>query len=165
MHHRKDKQKCDNKRLINRAKVERSVIQVIQTHLQSAEHIKQATDIANNLIRKKMRVAPDELKRLQKRKDELNREINNLVRVVSSGGDFSFALKEALQAKENENRYVDSQIRQFQTIKIDKLFFTPFAMKAKFDRLADFLLKEPVIANAALRRLSLQRPVLSLKSA
>lgn len=152
-HHRKDATKCSNQRLINRLKIEQKIIEVVRKHLSDEDHIQRCTDLANQILRKKMRDNPVQLKHLRNRSIELDREIQNLIDFIAKGGEGSLAIAESLRLKEAERVNIKTQINHLQSTEADKLFLTPFSMREYFKKLSEALTKEPVLGNAAMRKL------------
>lgn len=153
MHYRKDASRCSNKRLLNREKVEGRVIETLKAVLLDPGHLDQAAKLMNEIIRKKLQAAPEELRILERKKADVAKEVTNLMKFIMSHGDTSSAVKEALAEKEMEGRYVDQRIRTLKTASADKLFVTPFSLRAQYERLAECFQKEPVVANGHLKKL------------
>jgi hypothetical protein len=148
IHHRKDNTKCTNKRLISRRKVESKVVEALKTAL-----LEQATKMLNDMIRRRLRVAPEEIQILEKKKSAASKEIANLMKFVMSHGDISHTIKETLSSKEEETRLIDQRIKMLRVASADKLLVTPYSLKARYEKLTDRLQEDPVIANGALKPL------------
>ncbi|MBL7672141.1 MAG: recombinase family protein [Bdellovibrionaceae bacterium] len=153
LHHRKDKSKCSNKRMIKTSKIDIKVMDALKEVLLDPEYLKQAADLLNEKIRLRLNSAPEEIKTIEKKKSILERETQNLLKLVMTHGDFSIVVRETLEAKERELTYLQERTRLLQTAKIDKLFVTSFALKARYENLVEHLSKDPVMSNAALRKL------------
>jgi len=152
-HHRKSPTLCSNHRMVNCKKIEGKVIQVISDTLLNPSVLESATKTLNDKIKARLRVAPDELKILERKLVEAERELQNLLKFIMSHGDSSPTIKGSLTEKEAEVSFYKQQILTLKTANVDRLLVTPFALRARFQKLADLFASDPVLANAALRKL------------
>lgn len=152
-HHRKDPERCSVSRLIQRRKLETKVIDAVKEVLSDSVHLEQATKLLNEMIKRKLRNAPDEIKDLERRKGEAERELENLLKFVMTHGDASSRIREALESREREIRELNQQMKGLEAKKADKLLVTPFALKERYQGLLEALERDPVLANAQLKKL------------
>lgn len=153
MNHRKDKTRCNNSRLLSRKKAEAKVTGLLKSFFLQPSYLEAATKRANEIIKTRLRAAPEELKVLELKKRDAKCEVQNLMKFVSLHGDASATVKEALTNKEQELDFFAERIKTLKAANIDKMLLTPFALKAKFELLAEHFEKDPVLGNAYLRQL------------
>jgi len=153
MNHRKDKSRCSNNRLLSRKKAEARIVALLTSVFLQPSYLEIATKRANEIIKTRLRAAPEEIKVLELKKREAEREIQNFIKFVSVHGDSSLTIKEALTSKERELSLFTERIKALQSTNVDKMLLTPFALKSKFERLAEYFEKDPVLANVYLRQL------------
>lgn len=151
MHHRKDKTKCSNRRLINRKKVETKVAETLKAILLDPDHLKKTATVMNEKIKNRLRAAPEEIKSLERKKSEAQKEASNLLNFIMKHGDMSSTVKETLTSREQELSYIEHQIRSLKAAKVDKLLVTPYSLKAHYEELVETFQADPVVANAALK--------------
>ncbi len=148
---------CTNGRLLSRERVETRVVAVLRSILLDHKVLAESVTRANQMIMERMAVAPGELDKLTGQEAKLEREIKNL-QVIAMGAEDDGDLAETtalLRAKERELRFVREQTRQLRSTgaSVDKLLLTPFALKARYEALAEYFESDPERANAALRLL------------
>lgn len=153
MHHRKDKTRCDNSRLLSRKKAEAKVVELLKSIFLQPSYLESATKRVNEIIKTRLRAAPEALKVLELKKRDAEREAQNLIKFVSIHGDSSVMIKESLTNKERELILITEQIKSMKVANVDKMLLTPFALKAKFEKLSEYLEQDSVIGNAHLRQL------------
>ena len=153
MAHRKDKTRCSNKRLLSRKKVDAKVSEVTKQILLTPEHLDNAAKTLNDMIKSRLKASPEEIKMLERKKIEISTEINNLLKFIMTHGDVSPTVKETMEAKEKELQYINSRIQSLKVAKVDKLLVTPYSLRARYEKLADYFETDPIMANAALRKL------------
>lgn len=153
MNHRKDKTRCDNSRLLSRKKAEAKVTELLKSVFLQPSYLEAATKRANEIIKARLRAAPEELKVLELKKRDAECEVQNLIKFVSLHGDTSVTLKEALTNNEQELVFFTERIKTLKAANVDKMLLTPFALKAKFELLAEHFEKDPVLGNTYLRQL------------
>lgn len=153
MSHRKDKTRCSNNRLLSRKKAEAKITELLKAVFLQPSYLETATKRANEIIKARLRAAPEEIKALELKRRDAEREVQNLIKFVSVHGDSSATIKESLTTKERELSFFTERIKSLKAANVDKLLLTPFALKAKFEKLAEHFEKDPVLANAYLRQL------------
>jgi site-specific DNA recombinase len=152
-YHRKDPTKCSNKRMLNQNKIEQQITKVLTQTLSNRDVLESATTILNEKIKARLKIAPEELKSLDRKKIETKREIQNLLKFVTQHGNSSHTVKDSLSDKEAELSSIEQQILTLKSAQTDKLLLTPFALKEEFKRLTEHFESDPVMANAALRKM------------
>lgn len=152
-HNRKDKTACSNKRLINRIKVESKVIEKIQSILMDPQNIELTTKLLNAKVKQRLSENPENLKVLNKRKTDVEKDLKRLLDFVLNGGGSSSTVREALASQERELELIKHRVRAAEYLSKNNVLITPFVLKDKYQRLSEYFAKEPLIANAALRQL------------
>lgn len=150
-HHRKSKNLCSNNRLLGRKKIEPQIINLLSGVLLSQENLKKLADITNSKIKAQLNDNPQDIKALEIRIQKLEREINNAMEFVFQGGGTS-ELQKKLESKEIELRASKERLKKLQTLSVDKLLLTPFAIKEEFQNLIKYCEKQPILANNVLRK-------------
>ncbi len=153
MNHRKDKTRCKNNRLLSRKKAEAKIADLLKDVFLQPAYIESATKRANEIVKSRLRAAPEEIKVLELKRRDAEREVQNLIKFVSVHGDSSATIKESLTNKERELSFFTERIKSLNAANVDKLLLTPFALKAKFEKLAEYFERDPVLGNAYLRQL------------
>ncbi|MCM2354120.1 MAG: recombinase family protein [Pseudobdellovibrio sp.] len=153
IHHRKDKTRCSNNRLLSRKKAESKIIDLLKSVLLQPQYLDAATKRANEIIKTSLRAAPEVIKALEIKRRDAAREIQNLIKFVALHGDVSATVKDNLASKEHELAFYTEHIKALKVTNVDKMLLTPFALKAKFEKLAEYFEKDAVLANAYLRQL------------
>lgn len=153
MNHRKDKTRCSNNRLLSRKKAEAKVADFLKDVFFQPAYLESATKRANEIVKSRLRAAPEEIKALELKRRDAEREIQNLVKFVSVHGGASMTIKENLAAKERELTFLTERVRALKSANVDKMLLTPFALKAKFQNLIEYFQADPVLANASLKQL------------
>lgn len=153
MNHRKDNTKCNNSRLLSRKKAEGKVTELIKSVILQPEYLESATKRANEIVNTQLRAAPEELKTLELKKLEIEREIRNLIKFITLNGDTSVVIKDDIVSREQELAIYSERIKTLKAVSKDKMLLTPFVLKAKFEKLSDYLEKDQVLANAYLRQI------------
>ncbi|MBY0314580.1 MAG: recombinase family protein [Bdellovibrionales bacterium] len=153
MNHRKDKSRCNNNRLLSRKKAEAKIAELLKDVFLQPAYLESATKRANEIVRSRLRAAPEEIKVLELKRRDAEREIQNLIKFVSVHGDSSTTIKENLTTKERELTFLTERVRALKSANVDRLLLTPFALKAKFQNLLEYFQADPVIANAYLKQL------------
>lgn len=153
MNHRKDKDRCKNNRLMSRKKAEKKVCDLVKSVLLTPAYLESSTKRINETIKARLRVAPEEVRALELRRRDAERELSNLLKFVATHGDTSSTIKEALAEKEQQLLSHTGRIQSLKSANVDKLLLTPFALKAKFENLFDCFERDPVIANTHLKQL------------
>ena len=153
MFYRKDKTRCSNNRLMGRKKAEKKVCDQISSVLLSPAYVESATKRSNEIIKSRLRVAPEEIRALELKRRDAERELSNLLKFVTTHGDTSATIKEALEEKERQVTSFTSRIQSLKSANGDKLLLTPFALKAKFEKLIKYFERDPVLANVHLKQL------------
>lgn len=152
-HHRKSPTLCSNNRMIKCSKIENKVVQEIKTVLLDPTLIDQATKRINDKIKKRLSVAPEELKALEKKLSESEKEIKNLLGFIANHGDGSVSVKTSLDEKESEVSFYRQQIQSLRSANADRLLLTPFALKDQFQRITELFDTNKAEANLAIRNL------------
>lgn len=152
IHHRKNKSKCSNRRTISRRKIESAVANELKSILLSDHNLELATRLINKKIKDRLSVTPDEIRSLLRDKHQVDKEIRNLTKFVRDG-DSSSAIREELQEAEERVQIIDSRLKALQAAKVENLLITPLALRERFEDLVRTLNSDPVLANAALRKL------------
>jgi DNA invertase Pin-like site-specific DNA recombinase len=153
MNHRKDKTRCGNNRLLSRKKAEAKIADLLKSIFLQQSYLEAATKRSNEIIKARLRAAPEEIKALELKKRDAEREIQNLIKFVSVHGDASATLKETLISREGELAFLSNRIKTLKTANVDKLLLTPFALRAKFEKLAEYFERDPVLGNAYIKQL------------
>lgn len=153
MNHRKDNTQCSNSRLLSRKKAEGKITELIKSVILQPEYLELAVKRANEIINTQLRAAPEELRELELKKRDTDREIQNLVKFITLNGDTSTVIKDNLVSREQELAIYNDRITMLKAVSKDKMLLTPFALKAKFESLSEYLEKVPVLANTYLRQL------------
>jgi ssDNA-binding Zn-finger/Zn-ribbon topoisomerase 1 len=153
MNHRKDKTRCGNSRLLSRKKAEAKITDLLKSVFLQPSYLEASTNRANEIIRARLRAAPEEIKALELKKRDAEREVQNLIKFVSVHGDTSPTIKETLTSREREFAFLSERIRALKSANVDKLLLTTFALKAKFEKLTEYLGSDPVLGNAYLKQL------------
>lgn len=153
MNHRKDNTQCNNSRLLSRKKAEGKITKLIRSVLLRPEYLESAAKRANEIINTQLRAAPEELRTLELKMCDIEREIRNLIKFITLNGDTSAVIKDNLVGREQELAIYSERIMTLKAVSKDKMLLTPFALKAKFEKLSEHLVKDPVLANAYLRQL------------
>ncbi len=153
MNHRKDKTRCSNNRLLSRKKAETKITELLKAVFLQPAYLEGATKRANEIIKARLRAAPEEIKALELKRRDAGREVQNLIRFISVHGDSSATIKESLTIKEREFAFFTERIKSLKSANVDKMLLTPFALKAKFEKLAEYFEKDPILGNAYLRQL------------
>jgi len=153
-HHRKDKTACNNRRLINRVKVESKVIEKVQSILLDPTNIELATKLLNEKVKQRIAGNPENVKLLTKRKLDIEKDLKRLLSfVMSDGGGGLSTIREAMTEQERQLDMIKQKLRAAEHLNKNRILVTPFALQDKYLRLASYFAKEPRIANAALRQL------------
>lgn len=153
MNHRKDKARCGNSRLLSRKKAEAKITELLKSIFLQPAYLEAATRRSNEIIKNRLRAAPEEIKALELKKRDAEREVQNLIKFVSIHGDASATVKEALTSREREFAFLSERIRTLKSANVDKLLLTTFALKAKFEKLAEYFERDPILGNAYLKQL------------
>lgn len=152
MHHRKDKSKCSNRRTISRRKIETAVSAELKQILLDAHNLELATRMINRKIKDRLAVTPDEIRSLMRDKNQAEKEIRNLTKFVRDG-DSSPAIRDELREAEERGQIIDSRLKALQAARVENLLITPAAMRERLEGFTGILESDPVLANAALRKL------------
>lgn len=152
VHHRKDKSKCSNRRTISRRKIEAAVAAELKVVLLDEHNLNLATKLINKKIKDRLSVTPEEIRSLMRNKFLVEKEIRNFTKFVRDG-DSSAIIRDELRAAEDRNQIIDSRLYALQAARVENLLVTPAAMRERFENLAEILGSDPVLANAALRKL------------
>ena len=153
MHHRKDRTKCSNKRLVGRKKIELKVTNALSAVLLNPDHLKQATVQLNEMIKARLRVAPEEIRIFEQKKRDAEKEVQNMLGFIAKQGDFSDSVKSMLTSREQDIRFFDDRVRTLRAKNVDKLLVTPYALKDRYERLLETLETDPIAANGAMKQL------------
>lgn len=153
MNHRKDETRCSNNRLLSRKKAEAKVTELLKSVLFQPSYLETVTKRSNEIIKERLRVAPEEIKALELKKRDAEREVQNLIKFVSIHGDASTTIKDSLTSREQELTFLSDRIKTLKKTNVDRLLLTPYALKAKFEKLAEYFEKDPVISSAYLKQL------------
>ena len=152
-HHRKDKIACANNRLLSRKKSEAKVVSLLKNLFCDSAYLEAATKRANEIIKERLRAVPEEIRALEVRRRDAEREVQNLLKFVTAHGDTSASVRDSLAAKEQELEVAVNQLRVLKSADVDRLLLTPFALRERFARLGEYLERDLVIANAHLKQL------------
>lgn len=152
VHHRKDKSKCSNRRTISRRKIEAAVAAELKVVLLDEHNLNMATKLINKKIKDRLSVTPEEIRSLMRDKFLVEKEIRNFTKFVRDG-DSSAIIRDELREAEDRIQIIDSRLNALQAARVENLLVTPAAMRARFENLAEILGSDPVLANAALRKL------------
>lgn len=152
-YHRKDPTMCSNNRTVKKAKIEPPIIKEVLENLSNQEHLTKAATSLNDRIRQRMRVTPEEIKRLTREQGNLEKEIANLLDFVSTHGNLSQAIKDNLDQKEKLLAYTTQRLRYLKSVKLDKILVTPYLLEKKVQDFSELIEKDPVRANPILRHL------------
>lgn len=137
--------------MLSRRKLEPKIIEVIKQVLLDPAQLEVAAKILNDMIKARLKNAPDEIAGLEARQGELKTRQTNLVKHIAKFGDASEAINAELMDIERDLNGVTTRLNELRVAKVDKLLVTPFALKARYEKLAESFDKDPVKANAALR--------------
>ncbi|MBK8202633.1 MAG: recombinase family protein [Bdellovibrionales bacterium] len=152
VHHRKDKSKCSNKRTISRRKIEAAVAAELKVVLLDDHNLSLATKLINKKIKDRLSVAPEEIRALMRDKHQIEKEIRNFTKFVMEG-DSSASIRDGLREAEERGQIIDSQLKALQAARFENLLITPAAMRERLEGLTGILESDPMLANAALRKL------------
>jgi hypothetical protein len=139
--------------MIKCTKIEGKVIQEISRVILDPALIEIATKRINEKVKKRLSAAPEELRSLEKKLSESEKEIKNLLTFISSHGDSSVAVKTSLADKESEAAFYRDQIFSLKNANVDRLLLTQFALKAQFQRITELFNTNKTQANLAIRQM------------
>lgn len=152
LHHRKDRTACANRRLLPRGKVDKAVVEKLKEVLLDPHHLELATGRYNQLMREKLKAAPQRSTVLQGRLQGIEVEIANLLQfIMSSGASTPTSIRDMLVAKEAEKRAVSEELQVIERIGEDRIFLTVFALKQKMEALKTYLDQDSEVANRAMK--------------
>lgn len=152
VHHRKDRSKCSNRRTISRRKIESAVAAELKIVLLDEYNLNLATKLINKKIKDRLSVTPEEIRSLIRDKHQIEKEIRNFTKFVMEG-DSSASIRDGLREAEDRAQVIDSRLKALQAARIENLLVTPAAMRERIEGLTGILESDPVLANAALRKL------------
>lgn len=143
---------CKNKKLIRRTWLERDIINYILGMLNDDAQFELAAKKYNELMRAKLSTGETDIAAYERELAVIEVELKNLADAIMKGGE-SKTIVEAIDLKEQRQRWLKYQIKQTKALQQEKVYVTPAAMKEKFKRLADILKKKPSEASSALKKL------------
>lgn len=152
VHYRKDPVKCSNNRTISRKKIEGAVIDQLKKILMDEHNVNLATKLINQKIKERLNTAPSEIRSLMKQKHEVEREVRNFIKFIRERGDLSETARVELADAERRQRFISDRLKALEVAKIDKLLVTPFAVRERFEKLAELFATDLTLANGALRK-------------
>lgn len=94
----------------------------------------------NELMRAKLSTGETDIAAYERELAVIEVELKNLADAIMKGGE-SKTIIEAIDLKEQRQRWLKYQIKQTKALQQEKVYVTPAAMKEKFKRLADVLKK------------------------
>ncbi len=150
--HRKNRSVCSNRRLLPRKKVDAAVVAKLKEVLFDPHHLELATNRYNQLMREKLKAAPQRSTVLQSRLQGIETEIGNLLQfIMASGASAPTSIRDMLVAKEAEKQAVTAELQVIGQVSEDKTFLTSFALKQKMESLQGYLDQDSDIANRAMK--------------
>lgn len=153
MHHRKDNTQCANKRLLSRKKIEARVVDQVKVILLNSTTVSTVTNALNKMARERVAKVPNHQKSLAKRLGEIEREIQNLIQFIMVQGDSSTTVKNSLTEREEQKALLLQQIKMLESVSNDKVFMTPGALRAKYEKLIECLNSDVDMGNLFMRKL------------
>ncbi len=137
---------------ISRRKIESAVAAELKVVLLDEHNLNLATKLINKKIKDRLSVTPEEIRSLMRDKHQIEKEIRNFTKFVMEG-DSSASIRDGLREAEDRAQIIDSRLKALQAARIENLLVTPAAMRERLEGLAKILESDPVLANAALRKL------------
>lgn len=156
-YYRRSKLECKNGRLLSRRRIEPKVLDLVRSVLLDPKVIEESVTRINKEIKKRLTQNPDELVELEQKIGTTDKALKNLLSIAmnSTTPELLDETAKTIQQKEWELRALRDR---FKTLKdasnnTEKLFLTPFALKARYESLSKYLEQDPTKANGALRLL------------
>jgi site-specific DNA recombinase len=141
---------CDNKRHVQRRKLETAIVGAVASLLDSEETATEVANRCNAKLRKRLAEDPNSVERLRAERDKLEKQVERLVSFVADG-DSSAAVRTRLKEAEARLTAVSGQILRLEAVRRDAVLFTPHAVREKLRELVDVLGAEPGRARGVLQ--------------